>query len=157
ARAGEYPSSTDVSVKIDRRLSDRQNLFGRFSQQNSSDQKPNFLGNVASPDLIEANVRTRSLTLDDSYARGRWILHGNYGYAYTAVLIPPAAPGFDPVSLGFPASIRSGLEVANFPTISLGGTAAGLGPSPNNAVTDSKFENHTLSGDAIHVAAGHTV
>ncbi|MBZ5624220.1 MAG: TonB-dependent receptor [Acidobacteriia bacterium] len=156
ARASERPSATDISAKIDRRLSNRQNLFGRFSQEDVRDNRPNYFGNLASPDLSAANVRNRSLTLDDSYWRGGWILHGNYGYGYVSSLIQPAAPGFDPVSLGFPAAMRSGLQVANFPTISLGG-CAGLGPSTSFAVADSKFESHNFSADAIRAVSGHTV
>jgi hypothetical protein len=53
--------------------------------------------------------------------------------------------------------MRSGLQVANFPTINLGLGVSGLGPSSPNAVTDGRFENHALSGDAIRVVGRHTV
>jgi hypothetical protein len=156
ARATEHPSATDVSLKIDRRVSDRQNLFGRFSVENAPDQKPNYFGNPASPDAVTTNTKSGSVTLDDSYTRGGWILHGNYGYVHTSNTTPPAAPGFDPVSLGFPASMRSGLQVVNIPTITLNGSYSGLGPSgyPPGA---AKYENHSFSGDALPVAGRHAI
>src|SRR5262249_34924358 len=151
-----HPSATDVSLKIDRRVSERQNLFGRFSMENTVDEKPNFLGNPASPDAVTANTRNGSITLDDSYTRGGWLVHGNYGYAHTSNSVPPAAPDFDPTSLGFPASMRSGLQVANVPTITLNGNYSGLGPSAF-PVGGVKYENHSFSGDAIRVAGRHTI
>jgi hypothetical protein len=101
-------------VKIDRRLSARQHLFGRFSLEDWTDKRPNAFGNIASPDLSSTDGKNRSVTLDDSYSLGSWILHGNYGYGFSGSVTPPAAPGFDPTSLGFPSSMKSGLEVANF-------------------------------------------
>ena len=156
AQASENPFSTDVSAKIDHRVSDRQNLFARFSLQDHTDNHPNFFGNIASPDLSATNGKSLSATLDDSYSHGGWILHGNYGYGYSSILNPGAAPGFDPVSLGFPASLRSGLQIANFPTVAVGGFS-GLGPSGSAAVTDAKFENHAGSADVIRVFGSHTV
>jgi Carboxypeptidase regulatory-like domain/TonB dependent receptor len=156
ARATEHPAATDVSLKIDRRVSARQNLFGRFSMENSTDERPNYFGNPASPDAVTANSRSGSVTLDDSYVRGSWILHGNYGYVHTGNTAPPAVPGFDPASLGFPASMRSGLQVANVPVVTLAGSYSWLGPL-NNQVGTGKYENHSLSGDAIRVAGRHTV
>ncbi len=157
-QAPESPADTDISAKIDRSLSNRQNLFGRFSQSRSSDQKPNFFGNIASPDAKTTYVNTRSVTLDDSYTRGGWILHANYGYAYSGNSTAPAATDFDPVSLGFPASMRGARQIASFPTINLGGTIAGLGTSTNGAVAGyAKLENHTLSADAVRLSGRHTV
>src|SRR5262249_13402074 len=41
---GQRVSADDLSVKIDRRISDRQNLFGRFSLENYGGDRPNHFG-----------------------------------------------------------------------------------------------------------------
>ena len=156
ARSTELPSATDFSIKIDRRLSDRHNLFGRFSLEDWSDKHPNFFGNPASPDAVRAFGLNRSATLDDSYSRGGWIFHGNYGYAYCGGGSDPAAPGFDLTSLGFPASLKTGLQVANFPTIMLSGFP-NLGPAAPSQVSKFTFETHAFIADATRVIGSHTV
>src|SRR5262249_31100886 len=145
----------DLSVKIDRRISGRQNLFGRFSLEYFTADRPNHFGNLASPDAGSSPSRNRSATLDDSYSLGKWILHGNYGYAFSGGRNDPSAPGFDLTSIGFPAYMRSAAQVANLPAITVVGYA-GLG-AVNAQPGSVKLESHALTGDAARVAGRHTV
>ena len=155
--SASYPSDTDFSVKIDRRISDRQSLFARYSLQDGGNQQPNFFGNVASPNFRTAMAHNRSGAYDHTlYFRG-WVLHGNYGYASVWVVLHPSGQDFDLTSLGFPASMRAAAQTAVFPTIAVSGYP-NLGPSSNdNQATDIRYYSHSFTADASRVAGAHTI
>src|SRR5215510_12661686 len=50
----QYPTATNLSVKIDRRISGRQSLFARFSLVDGGNRHPGYFGNAASPDFYTA-------------------------------------------------------------------------------------------------------
>ncbi|MCL5745042.1 MAG: TonB-dependent receptor, partial [Acidobacteria bacterium] len=148
-------SGNNVSTKIDRRISDRQNLFGRFSWHNMDASAANDFHNIGSPNAGSVGRHNRSATLDDTYIVGRWVLHGNYGYAYASLLTYADSDGFDLTTLGFPAAMKQASQFQMFPYILPAGYAA-LGPAPN-FVSGNKFETHTWSGDATRLVGSHTL
>ena len=116
-----YGVTNTFTTKIDRRISDRQNLFGRFSWSDFDQNVANHFGNAASPNEGFNGLRERSITVDDSYVLGKWVLHGNYGYAYSANPRDSKFEGFDLGSLGLPASFKSAAQFAIFPRVSPAG------------------------------------
>jgi hypothetical protein len=153
---GPHVSATDLSLKIDRSIRDRDRLFGRFSFENWHSRNANRFGNVASPDAGPISDADHSATVDDTYSIGTWLLHANFGYAFNHQQADPAAPGFDLTSLGFPADLNSIAQLANVPTITMQGSGyAGLGES--QGVGSSKFENYTAGADAAKITANHSV
>ncbi|MEO7146127.1 MAG: carboxypeptidase regulatory-like domain-containing protein [Bryobacteraceae bacterium] len=155
SQAGSVPASDDYSVRIDRRISARQNLFGRFSLDNQNTVTANSFGNIASPDAGVNGGRSRSATLDDAYLLGGWVLHGNYGYIYFANPRDSSSEGFDLTTLGLPGSLAAESQFHIFPLIQPQGFAA-LGPNAT-FIIGNKFETHTWSGDALKLFGGHTV
>ena len=155
SNAGQHVSATDLSLKIDRRISSRQNLFGRFSLENYDAELPNHFGNLASPDAANNFGRNHSASLDDSYTLGGWILHGNYGYAYSAAGSDPITQDFNLTSLGFPAYLNNAAQIGAVPSISVTGYA-GLGASVN-LPGSAKYETHALTADAARSVGRHTV
>ena len=105
SQAGSTGVANDYTGRVDRRISDRQNLFARFSFNDLDTTTANSYHNVGSPDSGVSGNRSRSGTLDDTYLRGGWVLHGNFGYAYNANPRDSASEGFNLTSLGFPASL----------------------------------------------------
>jgi hypothetical protein len=157
AQSSEYPTNTDLSVRIDRRLSDRQNLFGRFSLEDNSDRVPDFFRNVASPNARTVVPHNRSATADYSIYLHGWVLHGNYGYASTDVINHPTGEGFDITSIGFPSSMQSNAQLAVFPTIVVSGLPT-LGPANgDNQASDLKYYHHALTADATRTSGSHTI
>jgi hypothetical protein len=150
-----HGSATDLSVKIDRNITDRNRLFGRFSFENWDNTSVNRFGNVASPDAGPKGNRNHSATLDDTHSIGTWLLHANFGYAFNEQINDPAAPGFDLTSLGFPAYLKNAPQIANVPTILFLTGYLGLGDS--GGVGTSKFENYAASADAAKITGAHAV
>jgi len=155
SQQGSRSGSNNFTVKVDRRISDRQNLYGRFSWNDVDTDLANHFGNLASPDAGSSGARNRSITLDDSYTAAGWVWHGNYGYVYHANPRDSNSQGFDLGSLGFPASLRSASQFPIFPRIEPAGQAS-LG---GNAgwVIGNRFETHTWSGDATRLVGHHTL
>jgi outer membrane receptor protein involved in Fe transport len=155
SQIGSRPSGDLFTVKIDRRISEHNNVFGRFSWSNYTTLFANDFGNVASPNAGAQQLRTRSATLDDTHVAGKWVLHGNLGWAYFAS--PRNSPPEEvlPSSLGFPAFLDAATQFHIFPTIQPSGFAT-LG---GNAfwIIGNEFETHNLNLDASRVIGRHTV
>ena len=77
SQAGSNSTAADYSVRIDRHISDRQNLFGRFSLDNQATTTPNYYNSVDSPDAGVSGGRSRGATLDDTYLLHGWVLAEN--------------------------------------------------------------------------------
>ncbi|MEZ5354342.1 MAG: carboxypeptidase regulatory-like domain-containing protein [Bryobacteraceae bacterium] len=155
SQAGSSTGRNNVSFKIDRRISDRQNLFGRFSWENATTNQANHYGNVATPTPGFTGARNRSGTVDDSYVVNGWILHGNYGYSYHANPRGPLENTITSTALGFPASVDAAAQFAIFPTVAVAGYSQ-LGPEAGYII-GNKFETHTWSGDASKLIGTHTI
>jgi len=155
SQAGSRLSENSVSVKIDHHLSARQHLFGRFSRDNINLRLPNHFNNLASPNAGMAAARNRSVTLDETYTLGNWVLHANYGYAYHGNPRDSASQGFDLASLGLPASLAQAAQFPVFPRIE----PAGYAPLGGEAafIVGNKFETHTLVGDASTLLGNHVL
>ena len=155
SQAGTSGRSDDFSVKLDRRISDRQNLYGRFSWNTVNNTTGDVFKNAASPDAGVAGARNRSATIDDSYLIGGWVIHGNLGYAYHANPRDTNSRGFDLTSLGFPASLKEHAQFAMFPRFEPGGFTS-LG---GNAtwIIGNKFETYTGIADATRLVGSHTI
>ena len=147
--------SENFSVKIDRRISDRQNLYGRFSWNTVDNNLSNYFGNLASPNAGASGARNRSATLDDTYTVAGWVIHGNLGYAYAANPRDSISRGFDLASLGLPASYAQAAQFPVFPRIDVAGFAS-LGGDPT-FIIGNRFETYTAVADATRLFGGHTV
>ena len=110
----------DFSMKIDRRISGRQNLYGRFSWDTVNNSTADPFHNDGSPDAGVSGGRSRSATLDDSYLIGGWVFHGNLGYAYVANPRDINSRGFDVTTLGFPTALKQQVQIPMFPAVRAG-------------------------------------
>ncbi|MEZ5399074.1 MAG: carboxypeptidase regulatory-like domain-containing protein [Bryobacteraceae bacterium] len=155
SQAGSKTARNNVSFKIDRRISDRQNLFGRFSWENATTDQPQHFGNAATGTPGFTGARNRSGTIDDSWVVSNWILHGNYGYSYHANPRGPLDNVITSTDLGFPAPVGAQAQFAIFPTTPVSGYAQ-LGPEAGYII-GNKFETHTWAGDASKLVGTHTI
>ena len=155
SQAGSRSGSNDYSARVDRRISDRQNLFGRFSFNDLDTTTPNNFHNAGSPDAGVNGNRSRSGTLDDTYLWSGWVLHGNFGYAYNANPRDSSSEGFDVTSLGLPAALAANSQFAIFPLIQPQGFAA-LGPNAT-WIIGNRFDTTTWTGDVSHLFGSHTL
>jgi hypothetical protein len=155
SQSGGRPSNNNYSVRIDHRLSDRHNLFGRVSWNRFSNPLADPYGNAASPDAgIDGRVN-RSVSLDDNYLIGGWMLHGNIGYAYHANPRSSPADEVTAASLNMNPAIDAVSQFKVFPRVSPSGYGAMGGTE--TFIIDNKFETYTASGDMTKLQGSHTV
>jgi hypothetical protein len=152
---GSRPTGDVFSTKIDRRLSTNHNIFGRFSWYNYAQLLPNDYGNVGSRNAGSSGIRTRSVTIDDTYVRGPWAFNVNAGWAYFAN--PEDAPpeAVPPSSLGFPKSLDSVAQFQIFPRIEPSGYSE-LGGNTFWIIRNA-FETYNLNASASRVVGKHTI
>ena len=108
--SGTTPFSRNIlAARIDRTLSDRHSLFGRFSYEKRHQQDPDYLGSIAT------NGRTIrdtffNTTFNDVFTLAPWAINNlRYGYtrAHAHQITMGESGNFDPTTLGFPAYIRN--------------------------------------------------
>lgn len=156
SQAGSNTSRNNISFKIDRRISERQNLFGRFSWENATSNLANHYRNAATPSPGFSGTRNRSATLDDSWVLGSsWVLHGNYGYSYHANPRDPLENTVTSTELGFPAAVEEAAQFPVFPTVDVTGYSQ-LGPE-SSWIIGNKFETHTWTGDVSRLIGTHAI
>jgi outer membrane receptor protein involved in Fe transport len=155
SQSSSRPANNGYSIRIDHRFSDRHNLFGRVSWNRFGNQLANNYGNLASPNTGRDNRINRSVTVDDSYLLGGWMLHANLGYAYHSN--PRYAPPDDitAASLGLPAKIDAVSQFHIFPRVEPSGYGA-MGGDPT-FIIGNKFETYTGTGDASKLTGRHTL
>lgn len=155
SQAGSSTGRNNVSAKVDRRISDKQNLFGRFSWESATTNTPNHYGNAATASPGFSGARNKSGTIDDSYLFKGWLLHGNYGYSYHSNPRGPLENTITSTELGFPAAVQAAAQFPIFPTVSVTGYSQ-LGPE-SSYIIGNKFETHTWTGDAAKLQGTHTI
>jgi len=152
---GSQTRSDNFSVKVDRRISERQNLFGRFSWLTRNSPQPNRYGTPGGINIGWNGQRNRSATLDDTYMIGGWVLHGNFGYGYFAnPRETPRVPGISS-ELGLPSYVDEATQYDIFPLV----TPSGYSQLGANAwwIIGNKFKTYTWQGDASKLVGNHTL
>jgi hypothetical protein len=112
-----------VAGRVDKVLSEKHSLFGRFSLENRLNVPPNFLNSVASR-ARAYNDTFRNFTLNDIYVfTPRVINNFRYGYllAHAHIQTPSELAGFDITTLGLPSYMRERASMPGFPMFSFAG------------------------------------
>jgi len=112
SQEGNRAERDTFTIKLDRRWSDSNNMFGRVSWDSARTLTPNHFGNAGSLRWGTPGARNRSITLDDTWIKWGWVFHGNYGYAHHANPRFYGSECFQPSSLGLP-TIRSSIPSAS--------------------------------------------
>ena len=155
SQQGSRPNTWDTSSKVDYRFSDRNSLFARVSLNKTINTLPSRWNNIASPASGWNGSINRSMTLDDTYLLGQWVMHGNYGYSYHANPRRYIEEDVSQASLGFPSALDSQVQFPVFPRIQV----ADFQQMGNNAFwyIGNKFESHTWVGDMSRLFGDHTI
>lgn len=152
---GSRPNTWDTSTKIDYRINDKNNLFGRLSLNKTGNTLPSRWNNIASPGSGWSGSINRSITLDDTYLWNGWVMHGNYGYSHHANPRRYIDEDFSQTTLGLPAELDNQAQFPVFPRIQV----ADFQQAGNNAAwyIGNKFETHTWVGDMSKLFGDHTI
>ncbi len=155
SQSGSRPENNNYSVRVDHRITDNHNLFGRVSWNRFTTQLADHYRNAASPNTGFDGRVNRSATLDDNYLWRGWVFHANLGYSYHSN--PRSSPEFaNPgSSLGLPAAVDAASQFAVFPRVEPGGYSA-MGGDPTFLI-GNKFETYTGTLDASKLIGTHTL
>ncbi len=153
-----------VAARVDKTLSDKHSLFGRFSNEKRFQGEPSFLGSVASNARIIRDSFFNA-TFNDVYTFTPTAIN-NFRYGYTRVRANQVlnGQGFDPTILGLPAYVAATAPILSFPIFNFAGGAEGqgiageitggqIGGGGNNQPRDT-----TTIADAVTlIKGGHTI
>jgi len=155
SQLGSRPNTWDTSTKVDYRVNDKNNLFGRLSLNRTDTTLADLWGSLASPGSGSSGSINRSITLDDTYVSGGWVMHGNYGYSHHANPRRYQDTEFSQTELGLPSSLDAQAQFPVFPRIQV----ADFQQMGNNAAwyIGNKFETHTWVGDMSKLFGSHTI
>ncbi len=149
--------------RIDQTISDRQNIFGRFSHEKRRDAQPNYFGSEAS------NARTirdtfSNFTLNHVFSFTSTIINNaRYGYTRVRANQVPNGQGFSGASLGLPSYLTQGAANLQFPDFTIGGGGDGLtvpgqlnSGSIGGAGNNQPRDVHTIANGVTIVRKNHT-
>lgn len=121
SNAGRSVDADAFSLRIDHKVSERYQLFGRFSRNVTNLAQPDYFGNVASPDpgaVGTTPFRQSTFAFDNTITLGPTsVLNLRYGFARWFQSRVTRSFGFDQTTLGLPTSLVSQFQVPVFPLI----------------------------------------
>lgn len=149
-------------ARIDHHFSERQNMFVSVSYSNRDHFLPNWLGNIASPNLAIGKRGSRRFVLDDTYSlRSGLVINFQYALARYADHYRQTSLGIDLASVGltpeFIAKIRESYkdtEKTALPDINIGNYIR-LGPSSDHVKTNIANDTHELRLNFTKVLGKH--
>ena|GEM_PF-236212 len=148
-----------VSGRIDHTISERQNFFARFNYEKRKNAPPNFLDSIAAPITVQRDTFFNS-TFNHVYSLTSNLIN-NFRYGYTRAHAKQASNslGFDPTTLGLPASLRDNATRLIFPTFNIGSGIAGgeIGTGVlGGAGNDQPRDTHMAADSITWVKGSHT-
>jgi len=155
-----------LAARLDKTLSEKHSLFGRYSYEKRFQGEPNFFKSAASNARITRDTFF-NITLNDVYTlTPRTINNFRYGYTGAHPLQIPLAheQNFDPTTLGFPSYIRDFASTTAFPVFNFAGGPQSQGIA--GEITSSQIggggseiprQAQTLADAVTWTKRGHTI
>lgn len=149
-----YPNDAQkFDIRLDDYLSNKHQLFGRYSFAQMDLASPDHYHNGADPLYRISNTRGQNVILADNYTlNSSTVLQGRYSFTRHAEIQPiaPQAENFDLVKLGFPPSLASQSLLRQIPMMSISGMyGVGSKLPSTNFVFISQNHNASVSVDTI--------
>ncbi|MEN6533766.1 MAG: carboxypeptidase-like regulatory domain-containing protein [Bryobacteraceae bacterium] len=140
-------------VRLDHRLNDRHQIFGRYSYRYS------FVGmnNVNPMNFLLGTINERpshGVSIDDTYMISpTTVLNIRAGFSRLSQFNPSNSFGFDSTTLGFVPEFVNNLDVKAFPVFNISGYQT-LGRVPLNL---NAHETYSLRGGVTKITRGHSL
>jgi hypothetical protein len=146
--ANNYLSNAPVNLsqdifsgRIDRNVTQKYHLAGRYEYSNTDLTQPNTYGNVATTGtgaVGTTNFTNQSFAFTNVYQfSNKFLMNFNYGYARWFQARQTLSYGFDNSKLGFPSSFVSQITIPMFPGVTIGGYSGFGGQSYLNNGNDT--------------------
>lgn len=150
--------------RIDQKISENQQFFGRFSYEVRRDQFPNYFNSPASNARFIRDTFFNA-TLNHVYnLTSNVVNNARYGYTRVRANQRPNGQGFDPTSLGLPSYLAESAANLQFPNFLIGGGADGQTlPGQLNTDTiggagnDQPRDVHSFNNSVTVITGSHTI
>lgn len=122
-QGSKWPTSLNVWVlKFDHKIGEKDQLYVRTNKGTGFFNFNYDFPGLATPGRNVVHRPNQGLAIDEIHLFSpSTVLDTRIGYTYGKEQQEPFSAGFDPATLGFPASYVNGLQFKNFPTISVSG------------------------------------
>lgn len=144
------------SVRIDQRVTQKWNLFGRYAYSRTPLTQPNQFNNIADrPGAVGTTTFVNnSFAFDNIYTISPTLLLSvDYGFARWYQTRKTLSYGFDITSLGFPSSLASQLPFTMFPSIDIA-SYQGLA---NQSFLNNGNDSHAIVTTLTKLIGNHTI
>jgi hypothetical protein len=150
--------------RVDKQISDRHSLFGRFSYEDRLQANPDYLGSPATG-ATTISDRYLNVTFNDVFVIGpAWINNFRIGYTRAHPRTRAIGFGFNPTTLGLPSYISAAAAALTFPIFGFSGGAQGsgiageitggiIGGNGNNQPRDTT----TIGNTVTLISGSHTI
>lgn len=141
-------------IRVDHRVSDKHQLYGRFSFDRSPIVPANAYGNIGAPGNRFQTFARRGVVLDDVYVFSPSLV-GNFKYGFNRLINDrvPRSYGTDVSTLGFPASFARSMQLPVIPQTSPSGFSAVGSPS----FIHFGMDTHTWQANFTNNRGSHTL
>ena len=156
SQAGFHNTNDLYLFRVDHDINDRQRIFARISYDRQKYQGGNVLGNIADFNSDPFSNHHKGIALSYTNAiNTSTILNIRYGLLREEQLNNSHSAGFDPSSLGFPASEVSQFEAKMFPRFDIAGYTS-LGTQYFTLVNRANT-THSLAANLSKVVGRHSI
>jgi len=155
AQATASRQTADIyGVRVDHAISDRQNLFVRFTKNRDYGLDPRWL-DTAAQGFIGLNQDVDAIAADYTFTlNATSVLNVHYGFTNRNHVNPDPALGLDLATLGFPKYVNSEAKYRVFPSVSTSGYMA-MGNS--QGVNAFYYRTQSLQASLTKIKGAHTL
>jgi hypothetical protein len=118
-----------VHLRIDHRIAEAHNIFGRFDWFDRQNLYPNVYGNGLEPYSGNELIASYGWMIQHAWAiDSSTVFTHHFSYAHIKTTRTPPSEGFNSTSLGFNGNVIAGLQYLSFPSVTAN-RIGGIGPT----------------------------
>ena len=145
-------------IRVDHDIKKNWHTFVRYSHLQVNGAGLNDYKNAAAQSGNPLTISVHSLSFDNLVTISpKFLMELRYGFSRLDEQSTPYGEGFDPTSLGLPASLAAAAEAKMFPTFSFTNGYSGLGITGGYGILLEAPSAHQASASFIRILGSHTI
>ncbi len=146
-----------LSIRFDHNISNKQNVYARYTRMRRDDRQVNPFNNVASSGRVIIDKFTHAV-INHTYAINQSLVNNfRYGYVRSHANQIPFGTGFDPTQLGLPGDLKRNAAVLQFPTFNISGNGFSFSSLGSRGYNNQPRDTTTIADTVTKVWSGHTI
>jgi hypothetical protein len=153
ARGSSTTDKDIFGIRLDQRLSDKHQLYGRVSYDHTPFVPFNAYGNIGNPNNKFQTFARRGFVMDDTYVFSPTLV-GSFRYGFNRLINDrvPLTIGIDLTTIGYPESFARSIQVQAMPIIN----TAGFSQVGQASVIHFGLDTHSWQYNLTHNRGSHT-